>query len=103
MDFTGETAGNKANGYATAAAPDVHFYDTVGAADLRLADYGAQSNGLAIAAFPDDGSNIEIRLDEPDHLDVPGVRQRRPGVVDATDQARLTAYRGATKVGQSLK
>jgi Ca2+-binding RTX toxin-like protein len=102
VDFAGEAAGGKPNGYAVPGAPDVHFYDTVGAADLRVEDFGNQSNGLAIAAYPDDNSNIEIRLTKPTTSLSLAFGNDDPGWLDATDQARLTAYRGATQVGQNL-
>jgi len=101
VNFTGE-GGAKPNGYATAAQPDVHFYDTVGA-NLSVADYGSQSHGAGIGSFPDDASRLEIRLANPSTAITLSFGNDDPSVVDATDQARLTAYRGATKVGQSLK
>lgn len=102
VDFEGEPTGNKPNGYATGAAPDVRFYDTMGA-DLNVLDYGNQSNGQALAVNGDDASALEIRLANPTTSLKLSFGNDDPGFSDPTDQAMLTAYRGATQVGQSLK
>lgn len=101
IDFTAETTGAKPNGYATAAAPEVLFYDTLGA-DLLVYDAGGESNGLALGTFSDDTSALEIRLASPSNSISMGFGNDDPNVADVTDQAQLTAYRGATQVGQVL-
>ena len=101
VDFSGETTGAKANGYATTGAPDLHFYDTLGS-NLYVADYGSQSHGVGIEAGPDDSSALEIRLTNPANSISMAFGNDDPSVADATDQARLEAFRGATKVGQTL-
>jgi Ca2+-binding RTX toxin-like protein len=102
IDFTGETENySTPNGYATAAAPGVEFYDTVGA-DLAVYDAGAESNGMALGVFSDDASALEIKLPGPSNSISMRFGNDDPRVADVTDQAQLTAYRGATQVGQVL-
>lgn len=102
VDFTGVAAGAKANDYTTPGNPDVHFYDTIGS-NLDVFDYGVQSHGLAIAVNNDDTSALEIRLTNPANQISMSFGNDDASVVNATDQARLVAYRGATQVGQTLK
>ena len=64
VDFSGESTGAKANGYATAANPDVHFYDTLGS-NLNVFDYSPQSHGNGLGVNGDDTSALEIRLTNP--------------------------------------
>lgn len=100
VDFTGETTQYVPNGYSTAGTPQVKFYDTAGSGNLYVADYGAQSHGVGIASM---AGATEIRLTNPStHISL-AFGDDDPGWLDATAQARLTAYRGATKVGQTLK
>jgi Ca2+-binding RTX toxin-like protein len=100
VDFTGEPAAWVANGYSTASSPDVKFYDTGGSGNLLVTDYGNQSHGQAIASF---SGATEIRLTNPStHISL-AFGDDDPGFLDGTAQARLIAYRGATKVGQTLK
>jgi hypothetical protein len=97
VTFTGETAGSKPNGYATAAVPGVHFYDTVGP-QVIVADVGVATHGLAVASGSPTTSALEIRLTGP----TTGISMAFGYDIgmDATDQAQLTVYRGATQVGQ---
>lgn len=59
IDFTADTAGNKANGFSSTGHPGVTFTDTLGA-DLVVGNFGVQSNGNALAAFGDDTSAIQM-------------------------------------------
>ena len=99
IDFSAETTGAKGNGYVTAASPDVFFYDTSGA-DLSVFDYGIQSNGRGLGVQGDDASALEIRLGKPATAISLAFGNDDPGFTDTTDQAQLTLYRGAVKVGQ---
>jgi len=103
VTFTGEPAGNKADGYAPAAYPDVHFSDTAGGSQLAVNDYGVQSNGLAVAAHGVGNNALEIQLANPSTKISLAFGNDDGGIVNATSQARLTAFRGATQVGQTLK
>lgn len=97
VTFTGETSGSKPNGYATAAAPGVHFYDTI-AAQVRVGDGGVATHGQGIASAAANASGLEIRLTGPST----GLSMAFgfDSGMDATDQAQLTVFRGATQVGQ---
>lgn len=97
VTFTGETSGAKPNGYATAAAPGVHFYDTIGA-QVRVGDGGVATHGQGIASAAANTSGLEIRLTGP----TTGLSMAFgfDSGMDATDQAQLTVFRGATQVGQ---
>ncbi len=96
VTFTGETSGVKPNGYATAAVPAVHFYDTV-AAQVTVGDAGVASHGQGLWGSPGTGA-IEMRLTGP----TTGISLAFgfDNNMDATDQAQLTVYRGASQVGQ---
>ncbi len=102
VDFSGESTGAKANGYATAANPDVHFYDTLGS-NLNVFDYSPQSHGKGLGVNGDDTSALEIRLTNPANQISMGFGNDDNSVANATDQAKLVAYRGATQVGETLK
>jgi Ca2+-binding RTX toxin-like protein len=97
--FTGETGGAKANGYASAEFPGMLFSDTVGAG-LEVGDFGVQSHGLALLTGPDDGSALEMRLTGPTTGISLAFGNDHPGIVNGTDQAQLTLFRGANQVDQ---
>jgi hypothetical protein len=60
IDFEGETAGTKANGYVVAGHPGVSFTDTSGG-DLIVNNYGGQGLGQrSLAVFNDDASALRI-------------------------------------------
>jgi Ca2+-binding RTX toxin-like protein len=99
VSFTGDTAGAKADGFHSATAPQVFFYDTVGA-DLYLADFGTQSDGQGLAVHDDDSSALEIRLASPTNAITLSFGNDDPSVVNGSDQAELKLYRGATLVNQ---
>ncbi|MFC6287560.1 calcium-binding protein [Nocardioides sp. GCM10027113] len=98
ITFTGEATGAKPNGYSSAEAPNVQFFDTVGA-DLQVDDFGVQSNGLGLLAVGDDASAIEIRLPNPTTGISLAFGNDDPGFSDKTDQAQLKVFRGADLVG----
>jgi hypothetical protein len=97
VTFTGETLGAKPNGYATAAVPGVHFSDTLGPSVI-VADVGVATHGPAIASGAPNTSGLEIRLTGPTTAISMGFGFDTG--MNATDQAQLTLYRGATQVGQ---
>jgi Ca2+-binding RTX toxin-like protein len=99
VNFTGDATGAKANGFHSASAPQVFFYDTVGA-DLYLADFGDQSHGQAIAVHNDDASALEIRLGAPTNAISLAFGNDDASVVNSSDQAELKLYRNATLVSQ---
>jgi hypothetical protein len=99
VNFTGDTPGAKANGYASPAAPQVFFYDTIGS-DLYVTDFGDQSHGQAIRAGNDDASALEMRLTAPTNAISLAFGNDDPTVVNGSDMARLTLFHGTTQVGQ---
>lgn len=100
VTFTGETAGAKPNGYASAESAEVLFYDTSGA-NLSVGDYGVQSHGPGLSVGSDDDSALEIRLASPTTGLSLGFGNDDPAYTNPTDLAQLTLYRGATEVGQA--
>lgn len=103
INFEGEPTGSKPNGYSTAAQPEIRFYDTNGSS-LTVAAYGSnQSNGIGLGVHPDDSSALEIRLPKPTLSVSLAFGNDDPIVVDSTDLAQLTVFRGATQVGQTVK
>jgi Ca2+-binding RTX toxin-like protein len=99
ISFTGDTAGAKPDGFHSVSAPQVYFYDTVGA-DLYLADFGDQSSGQGLAVHDDDSSALEIRLASPTNAISLSFGNDDPTVVNASDQAELKLYRNATLISQ---
>ena len=91
--------GAKPNGFHSASAPQVFFYDTIGA-DLYLADFGDQSHGQGLAVHDDDSSALEIRLGAPTNAISMAFGNDDPSVVNSSDQAELKLYRNATLVAQ---
>jgi hypothetical protein len=100
INFTGEPSGAQANGYSPTGG--VTFSDTIGA-DLEVEDFGGQSHGQGLAVNPDDSSALTIALPNPALSISLAFGNDHPGVVDATDLASLTLFRGATQVGKVLK
>jgi len=100
IDFTDETAGAKPDGYASAEAPNVLFFDTLGE-ELVVGDFGeSQSNGMGIAVRADDASALEVRLPGRTTAISLAFGNDQPGVADTDDQAQLTLFRGTTQVDQ---
>ena len=99
VNFTGDTAGAKPDGFHSAGAPQVFFYDTVGA-DLYLADFGNQSHGQALAVHSDDASALEIRLGAPTNAIRMAFGNDDATAVNTSDQAELKLYRNSTLVSQ---
>jgi Ca2+-binding RTX toxin-like protein len=99
ISFSADTTGAKPNGFHSSTAPQVFFYDTVGA-DLYLADFGDQSNGQGLAVHDDDNSALEIRLGAPTNGLSLSFGNDDPSVVNSSDQAELKLYRNTTLVSQ---
>lgn len=102
IDFTGETDGTKPNGYSTPGAPGVLFFDTSGA-NLGIYSNIDEVRGTGLAVQPDDASALEIRLAGPTNAIQLAFGNDDPTVANVTDQAQLTLFRGATKVGEVTK
>jgi Ca2+-binding RTX toxin-like protein len=99
VNFTGDTAGAKPDGFQSTGRPQAYFYDTVGA-DLYLADFGNQSHGLALAVHDDDASALEIRLSAPTNAIRLAFGNDDPTVLNTSDQAELKLYRNSTLVSE---
>ena len=99
VTFTGESPGARPNGYATAASPGVLFFDTAGS-NLGVLDFGNQSHGNGLEVGGDDTSALEIRLTGPTTGISMAFGNDDPSVVNGTDQAELSLFRGATRVAQ---
>lgn len=99
ITFTGQAPGAKPNGYASAEFPGLLFSDTAGA-NLSVSDFGVQSHGLALSIGGDDSSALEMRLTGPTTSLSLAFGNDDPTVVNGTDQAQLTLFRGATQVDQ---
>jgi Ca2+-binding RTX toxin-like protein len=99
VTFSGDTAGAKPNGFQSAGASQVSFYDTMGA-DLYLADFGNQSHGQALAVHNDDASALEIRLAAPTNAISMAFGNDDPSAVNSSDKAELKLYRNSALVSQ---
>lgn len=106
VTFTGETPGPKPNGYSTADAPDVLFYDTIGA-DVRISPSPTPNGNVIFAGGPTreggvpDLSALEMRLTKPSTSIKLSFGNDDQDLTDRTDEAVLTVYRRATKVGEA--
>jgi Ca2+-binding RTX toxin-like protein len=98
VNFTGDTAGAKANGFASAGVPQVTFYDT-GGSGLSVGDLGARSHGNAISASGA-VSALEIRLSALTNSLGLAFGNDDPASSNTSDLARLTLFNGLTQVGQ---
>jgi Ca2+-binding RTX toxin-like protein len=98
ITFTGEAPGSKPNGYASAEFPGVHFSSTA-TTTVSVDDFGAQTHGLGVVAFGTNGA-LEMRLTNPTTALSLAFGNDDPFIVDGTDQAQLTLFRGANQVGQ---
>jgi Ca2+-binding RTX toxin-like protein len=91
--------GSKPNGFTSVSTSHMAFYDTSGA-NLYVGLMGVQAHGNGMWIGNDDASALEIRLTGPaDSLSI-AFGNDDPYVVHKTDLARLTLYRGATRVGR---
>jgi Ca2+-binding RTX toxin-like protein len=99
VSFTSDTAGNKLNGYSSPDSASMLFFDTLGS-NLRVDDFGVQSHGQALAVVAGGSNALEIKLTNPTTAISMAFGNDDPGLANATDQAQLTAFRGATEVGQ---
>ncbi|MHC4536563.1 MAG: hypothetical protein ACYS6K_21645 [Planctomycetota bacterium] len=100
IDFENDPTGSKPNGWISADSPLVSFTDSLGA-DLEIGNYGVQSHGNALAVFWDDpghlimdfsvmATSLELEFGNDD-----------PAFSNPGDMAILTAFLGATQVGQT--
>ncbi len=92
ITFTGEAPGSKPNGYASAEFPGVHFSSTA-TTTVSVADFSAQTHGLGVVAFGTNGA-LEMRLTSPTTALSLAFGNDDPFIVDGTDQAQLTLFRG---------
>jgi hypothetical protein len=98
VNFANDTDGDKPNGFHSVGAPQVFFYDTMGA-DLYVGDFGALSHGKGLLVNDPDASGVEIRLPHPTNALSLAFGNDSP-LMDPTDQAELKIYRGTTLVSQ---
>lgn len=95
--FSSEADGVKTNGFSTAEAPQLHYYD-VGGTGMQVGDYATSSHGKGLAKF---GAGVlEIRFAGPTTAISLGFGNDDPNLSNTSDMARLTLFRGATQVGQ---
>jgi Ca2+-binding RTX toxin-like protein len=99
VDFTGDTAGAKPDGYSSPGKPQVTFYDTSGT-DLYVGNFATLSHGQAIYAGAYDSSALDIRLAGPTNAIRFAFGNDDPSYVSTSDLARLRLYRGSTLVDQ---
>jgi Ca2+-binding RTX toxin-like protein len=97
--FTSEAPGLKAEPYASAEFPGMLFSDTVGTF-VQVADFGVQSHGSAVATAGNPFGALEMRLTGPTTGFSFGFGNDDPGLMNGTDLAQLTLFRGATQVDQ---
>jgi len=100
IDFETDGTGSRANGFTSDDSPIVHFYDTSGA-DLRLDNYGGQSNNTnALGVFNDtDGSMLRMVFDMNMAALSFDFGNDDPSFTNPGDLAILKLYNNATFVG----
>jgi hypothetical protein len=99
VTFSGDPVGVKPDGWSSAGAPKVAFYDTIGA-KLFVGRFGEQAHGQALSIDDDDASALEIRLSAATNSISLAFGNDDPTVAHKSDLARLKLYRGTKKVGQ---
>jgi hypothetical protein len=99
VTFSGDPVGQKPDGWSSAGASKMRFYDTLGA-KLFVGRFGEQAHGQALSIDDDDASALEIRLSAPTNSISLEFGNDDPAVAHKTDKARLKLYRGTKKVGQ---
>ena len=97
IGFESDTAGDKAEPFASVDNPTVQFVDTLGD-DLNLSDYGDQSNGQALAVNGDDASALVMRFDVPTKRVALTFGNDDPGYSQEGDEATLTVFRFGKRI-----
>lgn len=99
ITFELDAAGSKPNGWMSFDSAITKFSDSIGA-DLMVDDYGVQSDGQALAVFPDDQSFLKIQFSVP----VCGLRlafgNDDPSASNPGDKALLRLSNGPVTVGK---
>jgi len=94
IDFESDTAGSKGSPFVSVDSALLTFSDT----NLSVGNYGAQSIGKGLATF---GSNLGLTMTFATIVDSLSMAFGNDDPGFAEDRAVLTAFLGATQVGQS--
>jgi hypothetical protein len=100
IDFETDPVGFVGNGFVSDDEPLVQFIDSDGA-DLEIRDFGAQSDGRAIAANFDDASKLIMSFLQPFTALSFQFGNDDPGFIMAGQLAILDLFLGTDMVGQA--
>lgn len=99
INFESDTPGLKPNGWQSVDSTVTFFSDSMGA-DLKVADYGPQSHGQALACYWDDPGYLIMDFSVPMCSISLDFGNDDPGWANPGDEAILTLFDGAVQVGQ---
>lgn len=99
VTFTADAPGLKGEPYVSPEFAGVRFSKTPGSV-LEVADFGVASHGQALRTPTIPEAAIEMRLTGPTTSLSFAFGGDDPTLVDATDLAQLTIFRGATQIDQ---
>lgn len=100
ITFESDPIGSKPNGFTSTDSLIVHFSDSF-RSDLILSNFGSQGDGISLATFGDDASELIIDFDVlVDSLSL-SFGNDDPGFSHPGDLAFLTLFNGIVQVGQT--
>jgi Ca2+-binding RTX toxin-like protein len=99
ITFTGEAPRVTPDGYASAEFPGMRFFDTIGAS-VEVRDFVLQSHELAVATAGNPAGALEMRLNGPTTGFSFAFGNDDPNLMNGTDLAQLTLFRGSNQVDQ---
>jgi len=100
IQFEGDGAGSKPNGFVSVDSALVSFSDSIGA-DLQLQDFGVQGIGKSLAVNGDDASKLLINLAGSASSLSLDFGNDDPGFSSLGDRAWLQLFLGTTLVGST--
>jgi hypothetical protein len=100
VDFESDMVAFPENGFVSDDEPLISFFDSDGD-DLRISDFGAQSDGRAIAAFGDDASKLIMSFLQPFTALSFQFGNDDPRFIAAGQLAILDLFLGTDMVGQA--
>ena len=100
IDFESDTPGGKPNGFQSNDSDFVSFFDTNGA-NLRIANFGSQGDGLTLGIFTDfDQSGLQMVFDGLADFISFEFGNDQPFGSNNVQDAVLTLFNDGTQVGQ---
>jgi hypothetical protein len=99
IGFDADGMASKPDPFTSRDNPTVHFVDSVNA-NLQVANFDPQSNGLGLAVFSDDASALVILLDVPTKRLALVFGNDEPGATAPGDRATLAVFRDGQRIAR---